>query len=191
MRRLVILTAAFAAVSTFILVQGIRRSGGPYAHPAGAEFRHEGSAGAWFQRAKPFCNAVEVDTWHRRNPPPATMEGTAYGAACYALAGKIDRARALLREIDEGDRWKGAGIVFGVGHPVADAGDDRAAGPIMELVVEFWPNHYMALYHAGASNFQLGDRDAARAYLQDFLAHYEVEDGWSRNAHDMLARLDE
>lgn len=191
MRRLVVLTAAFAVVSGFILVQGIRQSDGRYAHPEGPAFRHTGFAGAWFQRAKPFCNPVEVDTWQRRNPPPETMEGTAYGAACYALAGHIERARELILQVDGDDRWRAAGIVFGVGHPVADAGDDLAAGPIMELVVEFWPNHYMALYHAGAANYQLARYDPAREYLEDFLEQYDVDDGWRRNAQLMLSELED
>ncbi|HIF22582.1 MAG TPA: hypothetical protein EYQ27_11915 [Gemmatimonadetes bacterium] len=57
------------------------------------------------------------------------------------------------------------GVVLGVGHPAADAGDDVAAGPLMELVVEFWPSHYMALYHAGAPRFEAGD--TARAMLDE------------------------
>ena len=56
--------------------------------------------------------------------------------------------------------------MFEIGHPVADAGDDKSAGPIMELVVEFCPNHYMALYHAGASEFALGQGELARQHLE-------------------------
>lgn len=186
MRRLVVLCAAFAAVSGFILVQGARRSSASGYHPPTASLQHTGSAGSWFERAKPFCNSVEAATWQRRNPPPDDMRGTAYSSACYALAGDIDRARELLLEIDAGERWKGAGIVFGVGHPVADAGDDLAAGPIMELVVEFWPNHHMALYHAGASRYQLGQYEAASEHLESFLDFYEPDDGWRRNALRML-----
>ncbi len=105
------------------------------------------------------------------------------------MAGNVDRARAIIDRLDADERWQAAGIVFNVGHPVADAGDDRAAGPIMELVVEFWPNHYMALYHAGMARFGLGDDAAAQDYLERFLASYEHEDGWTRSALSALEEL--
>jgi hypothetical protein len=148
-----------------------------------------GSAGEWFAAIKPYCNAVEVELAQRQHPPPATLEGQGLSAACYALGGKIDRARGIISELSEGDRYQAAGIVFNVAHPVADAGDDRSAGPIMELVVEFWPNHYMALYHAGMSEYALGQPALARTHLKSFLQFYHQNDGWTRNARDVLARL--
>jgi len=189
MNRLVVLATVFALVCLWILVAGILRPSDAEWHPDGPTFEISGTAGAWFQGAKPFCNSVEADTWLRRNPPPRSLEGLGYAAACRALAGDIDGARSQLLRVGREDRWKAAGIVFGVGHPVADAGDDRSAGPIMELVLEFWPNHYMALYHAGASNYQLGRTEAARRYLHDFLGLYDVDDGWRRNAEQMLSKI--
>jgi TolA-binding protein len=189
-RKFIVLSAVFAGVSAFMIVQGVRSPVRSFAHPAGAEHRYEGDAGNWFQGMKPYCNAVEAETRQQRYPPPATAEGTAYSAACFALAGKIDRARDLILTVDAADRWKAAGIVFGVGHPVADAGDDLSAGPIMELVVEFWPNHYMALYHAGISRYQLGEFDQARRHLTEFLKYYDKDDGWTGNARYVLERLD-
>ena len=82
-----------------------------------------------------------------------------------------------------------AGVVFNAGHPAADAGDDIAAGPLMELVVEFWSNHYMALYHAGAARFELGDHEVAEGYLERFLVEYAVADGWRSNALAMLEQI--
>ena len=159
-------------------------------HPgAVAQAVFSGTAGAWFQSVRQYCNPVEVETRHRWNPPPEGMEGTAYSAACYALAGKVDQARELILTLDGDDRWQAAGIVFNVAHPVADAGDDRSAGPIMEMVVEFWPNHYMALYHAGMSRYALGDPAAASRYLQEFLGYYDQDDGWVRNAESVLAEI--
>ena len=149
----------------------------------------QGAAG-WFQTMKPYCNAVEVDTRMSWTPPPGSEEGAAYGAACFALAGRIDHARKLIRSLPEDVRWRAAGIVFNVGHPVADAGDDVAAGPLMELVVDFWPNHYMALYHAGAANYELGEQAPAQRYLEAFLEHYSEDDGWRGNALEMLRALD-
>jgi hypothetical protein len=60
----------------------------------------------------------------------------------------------------------------------------------MALVVEFSPDNYMALYHAGASEFILGQPELARRHLTRFLDLYKQNDGWYRNALDMLGRLD-
>ena len=149
----------------------------------------DGSALQWFAVIKPYCNAVEAEVTQRRHPAPQTVEGQGYSAACYALGGRIDSARAVIDRLASSDRARAAGIVFDVGHPVADAGDDRSAGPIMELVLEYWPNQYMALYHAGMSEYTLGQLDLARAHLKSFLSYYHQEDGWTRNARDVLERI--
>ena len=143
----------------------------------------------WFRSIKAYCNPVEVDTRLTRHPAPESVEGTAYEAACFALAGRIDSARERILQLPEDARWGAAGVVFNVGHPVADAGDDLAAGPIMELVVEFWPNHYMALYHAGAARYALGDHVPAHRYLESFLRYYDQEDGWTHNARSMITEI--
>ncbi len=147
-------------------------------------------AAAWFRSMKAFCNPVEVDTRVTRSPAPQSADGIAYEAACYALAGRIDSARERILRLPEDQRWNAAGVVFNVGHPVADAGDDRAAGPIMELVVDFWPNHYMALYHAGAARYALGDHGWAHKYFTSFLGYYSANDGWRRNALSMIAEIE-
>lgn len=148
-----------------------------------------GDGGAWFARIKPFCNAVEVEVQQRYLPPPPGSNGAGYSAACYALAGKIDRARQTIDALPSGDRARAAGIVFQVGHPVADAGDDASAGPIMRLVVEYQPDNYMALYHAGISEYMLGHLDYAETHLERFLALYTAEDGWRSNAREVLGRI--
>jgi hypothetical protein len=147
-------------------------------------------AGSWFRSVKAYCNPVEVETRLSMSPAPESSEGTAYEAACYALAGRIDSARDRILELPDDQRWSAAGVVFNVGHPVADAGDDLAAGPIMELVVEFWPNHYMALYHAGAAQYALGDHGSAHKYLVSFLEYYDSDDGWHRNAVRMIGDIE-
>jgi hypothetical protein len=140
---------------------------------------------------KPYCNSVEVETMMRQTPPPAGMQGAGYGAACYALAGRIDQARSLITALPAGQRGQASAIVFDIGHPVADAGDDRSAGPIMELVLEFWPENYMALYHAGMSEYVLGQPDLAATHLRRFLELYSSNDGWRSNAIEVLGRLDQ
>ena len=116
-------------------------------------------------------------------------QGVGYHAACFALAGKIDDARHLIDGLDQGGRQTAAYIVFNVGHPVADAGDDRSAGPIMELVIDYLPNDYMALYHAGMAEYMLGQRDLSRKNLEAFLKLYQQDDGWRRNGLEVLGRL--
>jgi len=153
-----------------------------------APFR--GAAGEWFAQMKPFCNAVEVEVRQKFTPPPPGVEGAGYSAACYALAGQIERAREVIDRLDRGDRATAAGIVFNIGHPVADAGDDQSAGPIMRLVVGYQPDNYMALYHAGMSEYILGQMDFARTHLKQFIELYKAEDGWRSNALDVLRRLD-
>jgi hypothetical protein len=95
----------------------------------------------------------------------------------------------LINSLAESERSQAAGVVFEVAHPVADAGDDKAAGPIMEMVIEYWPNHYMALYHAGMSEYALGQPALARKNLREFLRYYNQNDGWRRNALETLDRL--
>ncbi len=148
-----------------------------------------GDGAGWFARTKPYCNAVEVETALTRTPPPPGQSGAGWGAACLGLAGKIDRARELIRSLPEGGRPGAAGILFNVAHPVADAGDDRSAGPMMALVVEFWPDNYMALYHAGMSEYTLGQPVAAKEHLSRFVELYRDADGWRSNAITILGRL--
>ena len=152
--------------------------------------RAAGSAADWFAAIKPYCNAVEVETRMGQEPPPAGQEGAGYAAACFALAAKIDQARSLILALPEGERARAANVIFNIGHPVADAGDDKSAGPIMELVLEFWPENYMAQYHAGMSEYALGLPDLARTHLRIFLQQYREDDGWRRNAIEVLGRLE-
>src|SRR5215208_3164334 len=148
-----------------------------------------GVAGEWFSQVKPFCNAVEVEVRQQQQPPPGGVQGAGYSAACYALAGKIERARAVIDALSAGDRAQAANIVFNIGHPVADAGDDQSAGPIMRLVVSYQPDNYMALYHAGMSEYILGQMDFARTHLRKFLELYHDPDGYRNNAIEVLQRL--
>ncbi len=149
------------------------------------------SAQEWFRKMKPYCNSVEITVLARQTPAPKTVEGSGYSAACFALAGKIDDARRIIDELPAGDRYKAAGIVFDTGHPIADAGDDKSAGPIMELVIDYWPNHYMALYHAGMAEYMLGQQAVAKHNLEEFLKLYHENDGFHANVVEILRRLND
>jgi hypothetical protein len=148
-----------------------------------------GAAAEWFRSIRMYCNHVEIDTHLRWQPAPGGAEGDMYRAACYALAGRTEQARAVILDMPRDRRYQAAGAVFEAIHPAADAGDETAAGPLMELVVEFWPNHYMALYHAGAAAFERGEYGPAWNYLERFLEEYQVEDGWRTNAQAMLETM--
>jgi hypothetical protein len=183
--------AAFLAIAALAASRGLElRGAGHEPTPFPAPGVLPGGTGAeWFQAVRPFCNTVEVEVALAQYPPPAGQSGWVYAAACYALAGKIERAREFLLRVDAAERWQAAGIVFEIAHPIADMGDDESAGPIMELVVEFWPNHYMALYHAGAAAYGLERWEAARTYLKAFRTAYQVDDGWRTAAAEMLRNL--
>ena len=146
-------------------------------------------AGSWFTSIKPHCNALEVEIALHSSPPPSGWEGAGYAASCWAVAGRIEQARAILQDLPSDQRYSAASIVFSIGHPIADMGDDRSAGPIMQLVVEYQPQNYMALYHAGMSLYATGDLASARRNLEEFLTQYNVEDGWRANAQEVLRRL--
>lgn len=146
-------------------------------------------ASDWFEAVRGDCTPQGALTVMLHSPPPQTDEGRMYEAACHALAGRIADARRIIADLPEGRRQRAAGVVFEAGHATADAGDDIAAGPLMEVVVEFWPDHYMALYHAGSAAYQVGDRKRASRHLTRFLEEYRVEDGWRTNALTMLERI--
>lgn len=157
--------------------------------PVPAQLFTGSDGGAWFQSMRGYCNPVEVETRLQWQPAPPTPDGEMHKAACYALAGRIDQARAVIEGLPAERRYEAAGVVFEAGHPAADAGDDIAAGPLMELVVEYWPNHYMALYHAGSARFEMGDYVEAERYLERFREEYRADDRWTASAHSMLGRL--
>jgi hypothetical protein len=160
--------------------------------PAGAEVgpgSDPATGGAWFARVRGMCNPVEVDVGMRNTPPPADFQGRAYQAACYALAGRTYQARETIASLPAEQRAGAANILLSIADPVADAGDDRAAGPMMRLVLEFSPDSYIALYHAGISEYALGERDAARRHLLRFLQLYGAEDGFRARAKEVLGEM--
>jgi hypothetical protein len=147
------------------------------------------SGRAWLNRMRPRCNAVEAVQAVLREPPPPGAEGAGAGAACLALGGKMEAARKLIVALPEGERARAASVVFDAGHPVADMGDDVSAAPIMKLVLEFWPENFQALYHAGMSEYALGRPSEARPLLEKFLRLYTVDDGFTRAARRALQRI--
>ncbi|TMQ10103.1 MAG: hypothetical protein E6J90_10990 [Deltaproteobacteria bacterium] len=130
------------------------------------------------------CTSLEVEQTVR-----AAAMSDIERAMCLAVAGKIDRARELLHTMTDPMRAQAISEVFNVAHPIADRGDDESAGPIMALVVEFWPDNYMAVFHAGMAEFALGHDAAARLQLERFLAMYQLHDVWRARADRSLAAM--
>jgi hypothetical protein len=145
---------------------------------------------SWFATAKAHCNPVEASVFLAQHFPPGGEAGTPYKVACFALAGKFDEARAVLDSLPKAQRPRAVGVVFNVVHPVADAGDDVAAGPVMEFVLEYTPNNYMALYHAGMSAYEKNDMPRAKKRLDDFLLLYSTDNHFTRTAIATLAKLE-
>jgi len=130
------------------------------------------------------CTALAVTTTIKN---PNMTEGQR--AVCLAIAGRIDDARARLTAMWGEQRMQAINAVFTIAHPIADAGDDRSAGPIMELVVEFWPDNYMAVFHAGMAEYALGEDVRAQAQLQRFLTMYANQDVWRQRAQSALVGI--
>jgi len=141
---------------------------------------------AWFERVRLRCTPAEVRLTTDLLPPPEGVEGTGYEAACFALAGKIPDARALLLGLPEDERIQGATQVYDVARSLAGQGRHDAAGPLMELVLEFWPNHYLALYEAATARYRSGDITGARTFLERFLEVHMEHDALEVEARRML-----
>ena len=145
----------------------------------------------WFKSIKPSCNSLEIVTAMANTTYPQTPKGIGYAASCYALAGRIDLAERVIQELSPNLRVYAAQVVFNIGHPVADAGDDKSAGKIMDLVLKYWPENYMALYHAGMSAYILGEYSQATIHLEKFLRIYQRNDGWANKAKLALSRIEQ
>ena len=161
----------------------------PAPHPMMARPAPRSDAQAWLTRMRPRCNAVEAVQAVLREPPPKGAEGAGAAAACLALGGKMEAARKFIVGLPGPERATAAGVVFNAGHPVADMGDDVSAAPIMKLVLEFQPDNFQALYHAGMSEYALGRPSEARPKLERFLELYHLDDAFTQAARRALQRI--
>jgi Protein kinase domain len=143
----------------------------------------------WFSRVRPHCNAIEAEVTLRADPAPPTTAGQADAAACFALAGKIALAKRTLDALAADERAAATNQVFNIVHPIADQGDDAATGPIMRLVLDYTPDNFMALYHAGMAEYQNGEVEVAKKHLLRFLDLYRAGDGWVQSAERVLKEI--
>ena len=52
--------------------------------------------GVWIDGARPHCNPVEVNMYIKNHPAAKGLHGAKFVAGCYALAGKIAKAKATI-----------------------------------------------------------------------------------------------
>ena len=141
---------------------------------------------AWFDGIRARCTPAEVRLATDLRPPPDGPAGTGFEAACFALARQIPTARAHVLSLPEAERLEAAARVYDVGQRLVGEGRQDVAGPLMELVLEFWPNHYLALYAAGTARYAEGDTTGAREPLAHFLDVYTGNDDLTANARRIV-----
>ncbi|MGD8320411.1 MAG: tetratricopeptide repeat protein [Gemmatimonadota bacterium] len=146
---------------------------------------------AWFARMKSHCTPVNARLAVDLYRPPSGPEGTGYKAACFALAQNVASARAFILGLPEDQRPVAAGALYRAAATVGGDGHTAAAGPLMELVLEFWPNHFGALFEAGVTRYAAGDYTTARAYFERFLEVYPEEDARADSARRMMGSVAE
>ena len=146
---------------------------------------------AWFAQLKPYCNAVEVESKLKGvSSPVPEPEGIGLAAACWALAGRIDSARGRLLELRSSrDSVRAAVVLHNIAYPGMNARDFRSIGPMLELVLSLQPNNDLALYWAGLSEYDLGQRERARDHLRRYLLVNPTADERHAHALDVLRRL--
>lgn len=145
----------------------------------------------WFASIHTKCTPANVQLAVDLSRPPEGTIATGYEAACFAIAADRSKARALILGLPEGTRLEAASVVFNVAQAMVERGQEMAAGPLMELVLEFWPNHYVALFEAGVTRYTEGDYTHARIYLQRFLDVYVQDDQRSQRAMRMIDEMTE
>ena len=162
------------------------------ARNAGAVYhatRPVSSENKWFNRLKPDCLPEKYAEALKKTPPPPGDEGVGFTAACYALAGKLEAADTLLGKLTSRGQDTAANILFDVFHPAADAGEDQSTLPMMIIVIKYQPYNYMAMYHAGMSQYRLGDLDAAEEHLEAYMQRVPNKDGWTQLAESALVEI--
>jgi TolA-binding protein len=60
----------------------------------------------------------------------------------------------------------------------------------MALVIKYWPDNYMAMYHLGISEYALKDHENSKQHLQQFLQMYSTQDSWRQNALTVMDYID-
>lgn len=147
------------------------------------------SAERWFLFNRQYCNQTEADVYLHHYPPPSGDPDTpVYVAACFALAGQLDDAKEVIDRLGAKRRMKVAATIYEVVDPVQVS--HPSAAPLMELVLEYWPSHQLALYYAGMARLELGDDRVARRHLETFLEYHAESPALARQVRRALRSLD-
>src|SRR5262245_28001206 len=98
MRLLYILGWGYVLISGMLVYQTMQFGpSGPNEEMAPVQLQGTAPAAqSWFERVRPHCNPVEVEVTLANDPPPADWNNQAQAAACYALAGKTQKAAARI-----------------------------------------------------------------------------------------------
>jgi serine/threonine protein kinase len=141
----------------------------------------------WFAKVRGHCNSASLRSTLTGLPPPDNDSGLAFAAACAAVAGDLNLAREKIAATD--DPKYASWPTFAVAHPLADQrNDDPAVANIMRLVLEFWPENFLANYHAGITEFIQRDNRAAQ-HLGAVIQYYPTEDDFKATARTLLQEL--
>jgi len=150
----------------------------------------------WREIARKKCNPVEIGVLMKRTSAPDSVLGQSYKAACYTLAGNIEEARKVIDSLPQKDRTEASSMVFRLIHYISDSGDEISARPAMKMTIDYQPEHYMALYHAGMAEYELatqGAKDASLSqseeYLSRFLKIFKKEEIHRKKAIEVLAKI--
>jgi hypothetical protein len=151
-----------------------------------ARNRRADARSRWWSETGSHCTAQEIDFVLANYDLDNGQR-----AVCVAFAGEVDRARQLLWKMTDDDRRAAMAELFAYTDPIADRGglDELRVGPVMQLVVEFWPESFQATYHAGMGHYRKGDLVAARVLLARFLTQYTIDDVWRRRAIEVMGDI--
>jgi hypothetical protein len=145
---------------------------------------------AWFARVRERCNSLQIRTMLAETPPPSSLDGAGFAAACASLAGDLRLARWHVARFPKDQHAHAVWPTFEIAHRMADKHPkNQQIAAIMRLVIEFWPENYMALYHAGIAELAAGDTTRATKHLQGFLKIYTQHDAFSTAATAAVAEL--
>jgi thioredoxin-like negative regulator of GroEL len=158
--------------------------------PANAPTGPLPEAARWFTANQRGCNAAEIEKRLELTPPPSGSVGLVFKAACYAIAGKSERAREIIDAIPPSDRASSILELERVIHPTADGGIDEITLPLCELVLDRVPDEPFALLQAGLAQHLAGNETAAGRHLSRFLSVHPTQDVARERALRALKEID-
>jgi hypothetical protein len=153
------------------IASGPRRTGYPRQIAITFDGKLGSSPGAnWFATATASCTAGTAAGYIAAHPPPPTINGTAFQAACETLAGQPDRVTEIIDSVAPESREEAATPAVNVVAAMALLQpDDPVLPQLARILVPFEPRWALPKYLAGAVAYLQGDPQAQR-YLTQFRA---------------------